>query len=150
MAQIYFKNISDEINEADLAALIATGKVKAVSPTLEPGKAGVPDYKFVNGAREVVKDDAEAIVFFDPTVAFFADNTPTTKFTLSDGTVVTGVAIRIPVYQREQYVTLLPSEDITIETEDAIATKFYNDVFAAFTATEFGKLVVTDKEDVSN
>ena len=142
---ITFKNISNELTQAAMLELLNGFKLaKNVSPVLTPISAGVPDYKIVNCARELEKTADSKPVFYNPESAYAADNMPT-LVKGADGKF--GISLKIPVYQREQYISLLPGESISIKADDtkddyALIIKFYKDVTAAFKSIGFGEKVI--------
>lgn len=145
VTKITFKNISNELTQGAILELLNGFKLaKNVSPVLKPISAGVPDYKIVNCARELEKTADSKPVFYNPESAYAADNMPT-LVKGADGKF--GISLKIPVYQREQYISLLPGESIAISADDtkddyALIIKFYKDVAAAFESIGFGKEVV--------
>lgn len=143
--KITFKNISNELTQDAILELLNGFKLaKNVSPVLKPISAGVPDYKIVNCARELEKTTDSKPVFYNPESAYAADNMPT-LVKGADGKF--GISLKIPVYQREQYISLLPGESIVISADDtkddyALIIKFYKDVTAAFKSIGFGEKVI--------
>ena len=142
---ITFKNISNELTQAAILELLNGFKLaKNVSPVLNPISAGVPDYEITNCTRKIETTDDSKPVFYNPESAYAADNMPT-LVKGADGKF--GISLKIPVYQREQYISLLPGESISIKADDAkddyaLIIKFYKDVTAAFKSIGFGEKVV--------
>lgn len=143
---ITFKNISNELTQAAILELLNGFKLaKNVSPVLKPISAGVPDYEITNCTRKIETTDDSKPVFYNPESAYAADNMPT-LVKGADGKF--GISLKIPVYQREQYISLLPGESISIKADDAkddyaLIIKFYKDVTAALKSIGFGTKVVS-------
>lgn len=144
---ITFKNISNELKPEKILELLNSFELaKNVSPVLKPISAGVPDYKITNCTRkiETTGDSKKQPVFYNPESAYAADNMPT-LVKGADGKF--GISLKIPVYQREQYISLLPGESISIKADDtkddyALIIKFYKDITAAFKSIGFGEKVI--------
>lgn len=143
---ITFKNISSDLKPEKILELLNSFEfAKNVSPVLKPISAGVPDYEITNCTRKIELTDDSKPVFYNPESAYAADNMPT-LVKGADGKF--GILLKIPVYQREQYISLLPGESIGIKADDtkddyALIIKFYKDVAAAFESIKFGKKVVS-------
>ena len=138
-----FTNISDKLTVAEIEKILGKDTVH-ISPCYVPTKAGAPDYKFdvATGKRAVVTDDKGKPVFYEGTKAYYLDSVPCT---ITATGVATGVALNLPYFGREKFLTVEPGKTgkITATNDEAVA--FYSSVVEAIKSTKFGALLVTEE-----